>query len=466
MLALAGDINVVAGDIAIVEARESSRHEQTYEYKQSGLTIGINSPVISVIQTAEKMSDAADRTESSRYKALAAGATAFNIYNNLDGFGAINDAVANGKGPMSSGGIGLSVSLGSSKVESHSLEQSHTAKGSSMAAEGHINLIATGKQGEEESKNTGGNILIRGSDISANQNIALVANENIHILAAQNTADQENSSQSSSSSIGASFGGGGLASVSVSGSKSQGQGRGNEEYWSASHIIAGDALTLVSGKDVNLIGSQISGNTVIADIGGNLRIESLQDKASEQNSFKSSGGSLTVGLDLNAGASYNQSKGSAHGDYASVNDYGGIMAGDGGFQINVGGNTHLKGGVIASTEEAIQNNRNELITGTLTTEDIDNWSEYEAKSSSSNIGVGMGGGLSSLKPTGGSAGTAKESGSEHSTTTSGISGGEITITDEQKQQELTGKTSEETIEELNRDVITGELDTNKRNNHY
>lgn len=39
-----------------------------------------------------------------------------------------------------------------------------------------------------------------------------------------------------------------------------------------------------------------------------------------------------------------------------------------------------------------------------------------------------------------------------STTGSGISGGALTITDEEKQQQLTGKNAEETVAEVNRDV--------------
>ncbi|MFP3454474.1 hypothetical protein R0K30_23005, partial [Bacillus sp. SIMBA_154] len=37
-------------------------------------------------------------------------------------------------------------------------------------------------------------------------------------------------------------------------------------------------------------------------------------------------------------------------DYAAVGEQSGIKAGDGGFDINVSGNTDLKGGVIASSD--------------------------------------------------------------------------------------------------------------------
>jgi len=455
LLALAGDINVVAQDINIVEARESSRHEQTYEYKQSGISIGVNSPIISAIQTAEKMSDEAEKTDSSRSKALAAGAAGLSIVNNaMSMSGAPQDATLSDA--VNSGSLGFTVGIGSSKVESQSVEQTNTARGSNLTAGGSINLTATGKEDNANS----GNILIQGSNISAKQDVSLAANNDIHILAASNTEDRHSSNKSSSSSLGMSITGAGVG-VNISGSKGKGSGEGHDQYWTASTITAGSNLNISSGKDVNIIGSQVSGEKVIADIGGNLNIISLQETSTEHSSQSNKSGSLGINLGVGMiSGSYNQSKAKGDGSYASVNEYAGIMAGDGGFDISVGGNTHLKGGVIASTEQAVKEGSNQLITGSLTTEDIDNHSEYEVKGESSGIGISLtpGNSLPGLTP--GLPIKGKDSDSESSTTTSGISGGTIIITDEGKQQELTGKTSEETIEELNRDVITGELDAN------
>ena len=63
----------------------------------------------------------------------------------------------------------------------------------------------------------------------------------------------------------------------------------------------------------------------------------------------------------------------------------GLNAGDGGFNINVNGNTDLKGAVIASSNQAAHNVDtngnpiNSLSTQTLTTSNIDNKAEYNAK---------------------------------------------------------------------------------------
>ncbi|RUS67726.1 tRNA nuclease CdiA-2 [Saezia sanguinis] len=468
VLALKGDINVTAQDIAIVEARETRKDEYRYEYKQSGLTVSVNSPVISAIQTTQQMNDAAKRTGSDRSKALAVGASGLAIVNNaMTMDDAIQDMAA-GKNPVSSGAIGISVSIGNSKTTSTSTNVSDTAKGSNLTAGGNINLTATGKSGEEQQNTDSGNILIQGSNIAAKNDVSPAAQNDIHILAARNTEDSNSSNKSSSSSLGVSFTSAGIG-ASISGSKGKGSGNSHDVYWTSSTVTAGNNLNITSGKDVNIIGSQVSGESVKADIGGNLYIESLQDTSTEHSSQSSKSGSLGFNFGPLGGpsASFNSSKTTGDGSYASVNDYAGIMAGDGGFDITVGGNTHLGGGVIASTQTAIKEGSNQLTTSTLTSENIDNESRYEVKGDSfgisGNMSKGKDGdsgnyGLPSLTP--GIPIKGKDSDSDTSTTTSGISGGTIIITDEAKQEILTGKTAEETIEELNRDVITGELDEN------
>lgn len=92
--------------------------------------------------------------------------------------------------------------------------------------------------------------------------------------------------------------------------------------------------------------------------------------------------------------------------------------------VNVKGNTDLKGAQIASTDKAVEEGKNSLTTGTLTSSDIQNRSQYSAESQSVSAGTSRG------KP-GGGAGIGNASGSETSVTRSGISGGAVKITDAQ-----------------------------------
>ncbi|WP_239993004.1 hemagglutinin repeat-containing protein [Haemophilus haemolyticus] len=58
---------------------------------------------------------------------------------------------------------------------------------------------------------------------------------------------------------------------------SSGKEDGESKTYQASHLDA-QTVTLNSQGDTNLLGSQVKGNTVNANVGGKLNIESLQDE--------------------------------------------------------------------------------------------------------------------------------------------------------------------------------------------
>ena len=136
-------------------------------------------------------------------------------------------------------------------------------------------------------------------------------------------------------------------------------------------------MTLNSQGDTNLLGSQVKGNTVNANVGGKLNIESLQDE--ERFKTKSSGGGLEVefgfGNNWSLSGYGNASKGTTH--RKQVNEQAGIFAEDGGYHINAD-SVHLKGGAIASTNPT----NSKLATNKLTFEDIQNESSSSAASAS------------------------------------------------------------------------------------
>jgi len=265
---------------------------------------------------------------------------------------------------------------------------------------------------------------------------------------------------------------------------------GGDLTWTHTHITAGEHLTLQSGGDTNLRGAVASGKQVIADVGGNLNIESLQDTSTFKSRNSTAGGSVTVGAGLSASANFGQQK--IDNDYASVTEQSRIEAGDGSFQISVHGNTDLKGAAITSSEPAILDGVNTLTTATLTASDIQNHAEYQASGFSVGLGYsggkagdgtgtdansGVGTNQQGKVATGGdqvpgstlpnignfSASppvTMAASGASSSVTHSGISGAHITITNETAQQALTAQSVEEHIASLNRDVHTGQDSAN------
>ena len=157
---------------------------------------------------------------------------------------------------------------------------------------------------------------------------------------------------------------------------SSGKEDGESKTYQASHLEA-QTVTLNSQGDTNLIGSQVAGNKVNANVGGKFNIESLQDE--ERFKTKSSGGGLEVefgfGNNWSLSGYGNASKGTTH--RKQVNEQAGIFAEDGGYHINAD-SVHLKGGAIASTNPK----NSELATNKLTFEEIQNESSSSAASAS------------------------------------------------------------------------------------
>ena len=157
-------------------------------------------------------------------------------------------------------------------------------------------------------------------------------------------------------------------------------------------------------------------------------------------------------------------------DYASVNEQSGIIAGDGGYTVEVANHTNLTGGIITSTVNAEDNGLNSFTTATLTASDIQNHASASSESTGYSLSTSD---LSGSKYAAAKAiarnymDNADESETHTSTTYSGINTANITITDEKAQIALTGKTSKQTIEQINKDIADlanslGEIDYQAR----
>ena len=152
--------------------------------------------------------------------------------------------------------------------------------------------------------------------------------------------------------------------MQVSATVGSGNSDGGDLTHTSRHISAGNTALLISGNDTNIIGGQVSGHAVMADIGHNLTISSPQDSSTYSSHDKQVGVSATTGPAGALNGSYSANR--VTGDYASVREQSGLLAGDGGFDVSVKGNTDLKGAVIASTQGAENAGVNHLETGTLT----------------------------------------------------------------------------------------------------
>lgn len=446
VMALQGDIDIEARQVAIEAGHDRLSHRQTHSTGRTALGGTVSVPLVDAVQSMQQMGKAASRTDDSRLQALAAATTAMQINNALDS----GTALMNGN----LGGIKISANLSNSKSSSTTTQSGRNVVGSGVIAGGDLNISARGDGNSD--------IRVIGSQLKAGNDLSLHADGEINLLAAQNTAEQHSKNAGSGWSVGVGFALGGSQNgftLELAANKARGKADGEDLTHSNTYVTAGNTLSLTSGGDTNLKGAVASGKKVVADIGGDLNLESLQDTSS----YKSKQSSTGVGLSLcvppfcygSSSGSGSVSQQKINSDYVSVTEQTGIKAGDGGFQIKTVGNTDLTGAMITSSDQAVTDNKNSLNTGTLTHSDLLNRAEASAKNngfslSSDFFTQGKYGAAKGIIGNAIDNGAAEDDSSGR--TLSAVSQGTIVVTDGVAQLEKTGKTVDETLASLSRDT--------------
>ncbi|SSW65522.1 DNase CdiA [Achromobacter veterisilvae] len=473
VLARQGDLTLIGREVNIGALMDTAREKEFHEVKQSGLSVSASTPLVSAMRTAGRMGEAAGKTDNKVMQGLALATTGLAASNAYDAIQA---------DPRAAGGLNISINLGSSKSQSATKRESSSVSGSTVAAGRDLTIVAQG--GGRAS-----NVTVTGSNLSAGNNAAIKAEGDILLQAAQNTFEQHSTNKSSNASVGVgvTLGSQGVGfTLNVAASAARGKADGKDTSWTTSTVTAGNVLGLQSGGNTSLIGAIGQARQIVASVGNNLRIETLQDTSHYESKQQSAGiaGSLCYGY-CSSSISANVSQGQMKSDFKSATEQAGLKAGDGGFIVDVKNNTTLVGGVIASSDKAVADGLNKLSTGTLVTQDLENNASYKA----SQVGISGGsdwggsGGLgtdakgnvaggskavpgTSVAQTPGGLGmgvptVAAASGKGSSTTHSAISGGTVVIRDEVAQQNLTGMTAAETIASLNRDTASDTLNALK-----
>ncbi len=416
VLAPGGNISIAAEEVSITEARETQRSEVEQRFKQSGLSVSLSAPAVQTAQAMSSTAQAVGQTRSNRMQALGAATLIMQGQELADQAGKTLDALQDGKGFAEAGGLTLSVSIGSSRSESRQSSQSDTARGSQVMAGGNVTIQASGAESDSD-------LLIQGSQVQAGQNTRLQAQGDIVLQAAANTYSDVSSHSSKGASVGMSFSAQGV-SANASASRASGQGNGEGTAYSNTQV-GGRSVVMESDADTALQGAVVSGDQVRAQVGGDLRIHSLQDTDDYHESSRNAGVRISAPITGPGQASASLSVGRTRIDssFRSVDEQSAIRAGDGGFQVEVGGNTSLQGGQITSSETAVQQGNNRFNTGgDLDLSDLTNQADYKASGSS--VGMAVGGSAPGQSPGAGlsGAGMGSDSGSAQSTSKAGISG--------------------------------------------
>ncbi|WP_349780677.1 hemagglutinin repeat-containing protein [Xanthomonas sp. WHRI 7065] len=386
---------IVGKEVTIAAAENTVDTVQTSKQQSAGLTLGLTGAAVEAAQAAYMATKRGSEVEDDRLKALYAAKTAY----------AVSDAVSAYQAPPTSGGqdaVSLKIALGASSASSKTTTHDETTGGSRILSDGNVTIAATG-----------GDLNVMGSEING-QNVTLAAANNLNLLSNKETNTSKSENKNGGGEIGVSVGT--TTGFYVSAYAGKGSAKGNSELHTESVVTAKDTLTLVSGNDTTIKGAQAIGDTVLAKIGGDLLLQSEQDTEDYKSKQQQAGVKLVYGV---SGSSANYSQQKVNSSYTSVKEQSGIQAGNGGFDITVGGNTHLIGGAIASTADATLNH---LSTGSLTVEDLHNKAEYKAG------GFGVGTGDWKSVAAGAALSLAgNQTGSSGSTTKSDIAAGSVEV---------------------------------------
>ena len=409
-----GDVALTGQNVAVNAAYDIYKDNQTQQTSQSGQSVGLGGGLVSLGQQMASTVRQGVQSSDSRLTAVQGVAAAEMAYQNRGAIGNAASGLANGDASAATQGVQLQISVGSSHSSSNSSTSITTAKGSSIIGNGNVTVTATGAPDANGNAQAGtGDITMTGATVTG-KNVSLAANNSITLQSAQST-ETDTSSNGWNAGVGIGVGKSTGISVFANGQNSHGQGNGSSVTQDNTTIAAGDTLTMKSGGDTTLAGAQVSGNTAKVDVGGNLTMTSLQDTSTYSSNQHSSGasGTLTFGYGSNVDASISHT--GVDSNYASVNQQTGIVAGTGGFDVNVAGHTQLNGAEIASAAPAANNS---LTTGSLGFTDVQNTMSY----SGSTQGFSLSGGPS----------FAQTSDSASGTTHAAVSPGTITVKSDQQ----------------------------------
>ena len=451
----AGDINITAKDVDIVAGQDTYATNTVTKSKQSGLTVAVSVPIVNAVMAVADSAQTVGQSKNSRVNAMSAANTAMAGY---QAGKALSDLTKSGMNSVKDLNVSVSITVGSSQSKSETHAKGTEAVASTIVGN-NVNITATGA-GKDS------NIHVIGSEIAGTHATTLKADNNVTLESAQSTSEEHSSNKSSGWNAGVAIGTQGIG-FTFGGNYGKGHGDGTSVTQVNSHVGSSTGTTtIVAGDTTTLAGAQVQGNQVNIDA-QNLAIESRQDTAKYDSKQNNISGQATIGAGASLSGSYSNSK--INADYASVNEQSGIMAGDGGYSINVKQHTDLKGGIITSTQAAEDAGRNQMSTGTLTASNIQNHADYDAS------GFGVSGGVELGKA--GSGGTDKDTGKNlgvgadnrslgvnkslgygadeghnASTTVSGINTQNLTITNTAGQAQLMGKPTDTSA-----DVIANEV---------
>ncbi|KWO60428.1 filamentous hemagglutinin [Burkholderia territorii] len=405
------DLTLIGKNLNLDPGTDATQSRMSQDSSQFGVSLALGGAVGNAIAQANQALAKPARGGDSRLRALdtaQAGLAAYSVYQ-------VASAMSKGD-PTSQPLIKATVSIGGGTSHSDSQSSTLANDGSTLHAGGNVNLVATGSGTKDASGfSTDGDINARGTQISG-QNVTMNAARDINLFSAKDTSQQSSNNSSSGGSIGIGAGIGGQQNgftLELGANTSHGNANGNSVTNRDTQMAASNTLSMTSGRDTNLRGAEVSGNTVDASVGRDLNIASQQDTSKYDSKQSSAGFQASIcvppfcfGQTVSGSASASQQN--INANYQSVNQQSGIYAGNGGYNVNVGNHTQLDGGVIASTASA---DKNSLSTQTFGYTNLENHASY----SGDTVGFSASGGFGNSTPGGVNLNTPIKQGATNTT---------------------------------------------------
>jgi len=319
--------------------------------------------------------------------------------------------------------------------------------------------------------------LIQGSHFNA-QNSLNISTGELNVLASRDTSSSMSETQNGSLTIAQTVWGA-AGGPTVSASYDRNQSKDKTTTYNNSTLTAADINITTSG-DTRIEGGNLTAdNGLNLDVGGDLLLESKQDRTSGSNKGFGVSGGFSFGGDTSkntgksASTSFN-SVGDTSQGVSSVN--GGLNASNGRYQnketvlssitggkvnIDVAGNTSIVGALIASlNEEGKDNGQLNLSTGSLSFTDLGNTSFNTQQSMGLSTSVGLGSentanpneSNTELTVNTSTLSYSNESSYDKSKTLATIGQGTVTIGGEEVGEEVGNSSTNDALAGLNRDT--------------
>ncbi|WP_243583185.1 deaminase domain-containing protein, partial [Haemophilus parainfluenzae] len=374
-------IDIEGASVKVEAGKDIIERKEGHEYKQSGVTIALSTPVTDMAQAAYNSVNRSQQVTNGKLKALyavkaaeEATMAAQNVGKVAETLDALRAGNMQNTGTTSSPSVKISLGYGSQKQTQSSESQSISHQKSTVST-GTFNVKARDEK-----------LTFEGVDANAKL-MALSGKKGIEIKGVKDEEHQHTKNKSAGGSVGVFVGTNGNSyGIGIEGSVNVAKGKSNSESerWQNSHLQADKLITNSEEGGLNLDAANLKAKRWEADI-QNLTVTSRQDTEKYESKQTSASASGSVAQGSGGGASVSASYNKAKVDYAQVNEQAGIRVGEDGMDAHIHNHTQLNGAIIESDADA---SKNRFKTKSISTTDIENRSEIKTESASMGAGTG------------------------------------------------------------------------------